>query len=39
MHQQAVLNRHRINIEDITGDTTGFARVPTVRSTPHMRRY
>jgi hypothetical protein len=28
MHQQAVLNRHGINIEDITGNTTGFARAP-----------
>jgi hypothetical protein len=27
MHQPAVLNRHGINIEEITGNTTGFARV------------
>jgi hypothetical protein len=36
MHQQAVLNRHGIDIEDVTGNTTGLPAPPTVWSTPHI---
>jgi hypothetical protein len=34
-HQQAVLNWHGINIEDITGNTTGSPEPPKVWSTLH----
>jgi hypothetical protein len=36
MHQQAVLSRHGINIEDVTGNTTGSPAPPEVWSTPHI---
>jgi hypothetical protein len=35
--QQAALNRQGINIEDVTGNTTGSPAPPTVWSTPHIQ--